>query len=142
MLRSRLTGEMVQFIPRAKNWEEAIRMASEPLLKHGYIEAGYVDAMISNVKELGPYIVLMPRVAMPHARPEDGVRKMGISLLITEDAVLFEGGKSANAFFVVAAEDATSHLTLLQEISDLLSDEEKITKLLGAGTYEDLLNLL
>lgn len=142
MLSARLTNDMVQFIPEFTNWEEAIRVASKPLLDKGYIEKSYVEAMIHNVKEFGPYIVLMPKVAMPHARPEDGVKKLGISLMLTEKSVFFEQGKTANIFFVLAAEDVTSHLTLLTEISEFLSNEEKINKLLSAKNYEDVLKIV
>ncbi|WP_158553390.1 PTS sugar transporter subunit IIA [Peribacillus saganii] len=141
MLRSKLTDEMVQFIQGAKDWEEAIHAASEPLLKQGYIEARYVEAMISNVKNFGPYIVLMPEVAMPHARPEDGVNQMGISLMITEESVLFDEGKTAKIFFVLAADDKSSHLELLQEISEFLANEENVSVLLSAKKYEDVSNL-
>ena len=37
--------------------------------------------MIETVEKIGPYIVLAPKVAVPHARPERGVNKLGISLL-------------------------------------------------------------
>ncbi|MBM7692484.1 mannitol/fructose-specific phosphotransferase system IIA component (Ntr-type) [Peribacillus deserti] len=142
MLRSKLTDEMVQFIQGAKDWEEAIRVASEPLLKQGYIEARYVEAIISNVKNFGPYIVLMPKVAMPHARPEDGVNQMGISLLLTEKSVSFDEEKAANIFFVLAADDESSHLDLLKEISEFLTNEEKVSALLSAKKYEDVIKLL
>ncbi|PLT28168.1 PTS sugar transporter subunit IIA [Peribacillus deserti] len=142
MLRSKLTDEMVQFIQGAKDWTEAIRVASEPLLKQGYIEVRYVEAMISNVKSFGPYIVLMPKVAMPHARPEDGVNQMGISLMITEKSVSFDEEKSVNIFFVLAADDESSHLDLLKEISEFLTNEEKVSALLSAKKYEDVIKLL
>ena len=40
--------------------------------------------MINNVKEIGSYIVIAPKVAIPHARPEDGTNKLGISFLKLE----------------------------------------------------------
>lgn len=142
MLLTRLPQEMVQFIAEVKNWEEAIRVASKPLLEKGSIEEQYIEVMINNVREFGPYIVLMPKVAMPHARPEFGVNEMGISLMITEKSVPFEAGdKSANIFFVLAANDSSSHLTLLQEISDFLSNEDRVNALLAAKSYEDLVNI-
>lgn len=142
MLSTRLTNDMVQFIPELKDWEKAIRVASKPLLDKGHIKESYVEAMIRNVKEFGPYIVLMPNVAMPHARPEDGVKKLGISLMITEKSVSFEQDKTANIFFVLAANDASSHLTLLTEISEFLSNEEKVNELLSAKSYDDILKIV
>lgn len=140
MFLSRLTRELVQFEEKIDSWEKAIELASNPLLLNGSIDESYIKAMIENVKNLGPYIVLMPRVAMPHARPDDGVKKTGISLLVVKEKVLFKTDKSANIFLVLAAEDAANHLTLLQEISDFLSKEENIETLLSATNYEELIH--
>ena len=50
---------------KANDWEDAIRQASEPLVGLGAILGGYVDSMVNSVKELSPYIVLMPLKAGP-----------------------------------------------------------------------------
>ena len=67
-----LLGRHVQTAEKAEDWKEAIRMAASPLLENGSIRASYIDAMIHNVEVNGPYIVIMPDVAMPHSRVEDG----------------------------------------------------------------------
>ncbi len=36
--------------------------------------------MIANVNKFGTYIVIAPKVAMPHSRPEDGVNKNCVSM--------------------------------------------------------------
>ncbi|MGL4897037.1 MAG: PTS sugar transporter subunit IIA, partial [Cetobacterium sp.] len=48
----------IQILPQVDSWEEAIKIASRPLLEKGYIEPRYIDTMISKVNELGFYIVL------------------------------------------------------------------------------------
>lgn len=52
-----------------------MRIGGELLEKSGAIEPRYIDAMINTVKEIGPYIVIAPGIAMPHARPEAGAKK-------------------------------------------------------------------
>ena len=142
MLQNYITEDMVQFVTNVRDWEEAIYTASKPLLEKGFVEERYVQAMVENVKKFGPYIVLMPKVAMPHARPEDGVKRAGISVMITKESVWFDEGKLVNLFFVLAANDASSHLSLLTKISELLSDEEKVEALLAAKSYQHILPLL
>ncbi|MCK2000519.1 PTS sugar transporter subunit IIA [[Brevibacterium] frigoritolerans] len=142
MLGELLKNDMVQFQKEVRNWEEAIEVASMPLLKNNYIEESYVRAMIRNVKEFGPYIVLLPHIAMPHSRPEDGVSKLGVSILITEKDVLFPNEKVANVFIVLAAVDSTSHLELLSQLMELLSSEEKVQTLIEATSYKELLSIL
>jgi mannitol/fructose-specific phosphotransferase system IIA component (Ntr-type) len=142
MLEKYLTEEMVQFKETAQNWEEAIRIASKPLVKNHSVEIEYVDTMIENVKKFGPYIVLLPKFAMPHARPENGVNKLGLSLLIIEKDVEFAGGKSASVFLVLAAPDQDSHLTLLSELSSILSSQEKVEQIASAKSYQEIVVIL
>ncbi|WP_040203508.1 PTS sugar transporter subunit IIA [Neobacillus jeddahensis] len=142
MLKTYLTEDAVQFKADAQNWEEAIRLAADPLLKNQTIEASYIEMMIENVKNLGPYIVLLPKFAMPHARPENGVNRLGLSLLILEKGVEFASGKGANVFLVLAAPDAAAHLNILSELSTLLSSQEKVDALALAKNYQELVTIL
>jgi mannitol/fructose-specific phosphotransferase system IIA component (Ntr-type) len=79
---------------------------------------------------------------MPHARPENGVNKLGLSLLIIEKSVKFDGGKFANVFLVLAAPDQESHLTLLSELSTVLSSHAKVDSLVLAKSYQEILAIL
>lgn len=133
---------LMQITDREMTWEEAIQVASEPLLKQGYIAQTYVDAMISKVKEIGPYIVLAPKVAIPHARPEDGAKKLGVSFMKSKTPIRFdvEGGeKNVNLVFVLSAVDNLSHLTALQELSYLLDDEDNIEAMIKEDDMDALL---
>ena len=47
------------------SWEEAIKIAAEPMLKDGLIEERYIDSMIKNVIENGTYIIILPGLAIP-----------------------------------------------------------------------------
>ena len=71
----------VNVLSEVKDWEESIKLASEPLIKSGNIEQSYVDAMIKSINDLGFYIILGEHIAMPHARPESGVNETGVSFL-------------------------------------------------------------
>ena len=55
------------------SWEEAIRLTAQPLLTKGKIKESYIQAMIDKVKEYGPFINIGEYLALPHARPEEGV---------------------------------------------------------------------
>ena len=37
-----------------KDWEEAVRVSGELLVKTGFVEERYIDAMIDTVKSIGP----------------------------------------------------------------------------------------
>lgn len=79
-----LNESLIQLLPEVSDWQEAITKSAAPLLEQGYIDSGYLKAMIDSVHEYGPYIVIAPMVAMPHARPETGSKKLGFSILKLE----------------------------------------------------------
>jgi mannitol/fructose-specific phosphotransferase system IIA component (Ntr-type) len=57
------------------DWKQAVVEAVAPLIENGYVESRYVDAIIENTAQYGPYYVIAPNIALPHARPEQGVLK-------------------------------------------------------------------
>lgn len=142
MLKRELENN-IQVLDNTSNWEEAIKIASKPLLEKKKIEAGYVDCMINNIKELGPYVVLMPRVAMPHSRPEHGVNETCISLLKINDGVSFsEDKEDVNLIFVLGAKDSDSHMDLIVQLTDLLEEEENVAGLIEARSAEAIYSLI
>ncbi len=74
MLKDLLTADRIQFTDDKLDWREAIRLASAPLIEDGSITQNYVRAMIDSIETTGPYIVLTPGVALPHARPSEGAK--------------------------------------------------------------------
>lgn len=131
----------IQILPQVDSWEEAIKIASRPLLEKGYIEPRYIDTMISKVNELGFYIVLSEDVAMPHSRPEDGVLKMGISLLKLDTPAKF-GNNNIQIIITLAAKDNESHIDALTNLVELLNDDEKIEKIKLAKTNQEILEII
>lgn len=137
----KLLENNIQILPQVDSWEEAIKIASHPLLEKGYIEPRYIDTMISKVNELGFYIVLSEDVAMPHSRPEDGVLKMGMSLLKLNTPAKF-GNNNVQILITLAAKDNESHIDALTNLVELLNDDEKIEKIKLAKTTQEILEII
>lgn len=137
----KLLENNIQILPQVDSWEEAIKIASHPLLEKGYIEPRYIDTMISKVNELGFYIVLSEDVAMPHSRPEDGVLKMGMSLLKLNTPAKF-GDNNVQIVITLAAKDNESHIDALTNLVELLNDDEKIEKIKLAKTNQEILEII
>ena len=71
LLKDFLDKDLVDIRPEpAKDWHDALQQAAGKLIEHQYILPGYVDEIIGNVEKNGPYIVIVPGVAMPHAMAE------------------------------------------------------------------------
>ena len=144
MLNELLTEQTIQLKDRVTNWEEAIKVASQPLVDQQSIRPDYVEAMITNVKELGPYIVIAPNIAIPHARPETGVEQLGMSFLRLEEPVYFSEKEKhrAQLIIVLAAIDNQTHLKALAQLTELLSNEGNVEKLIAANDQETVIKLI
>ncbi|CAM3925755.1 BglG family transcription antiterminator [Mesobacillus zeae] len=139
-LSSLLQPEYIQVKKEAADWKDAIVTAAAPLLLNGCITSAYVEKMLANVEKLGPYIVIAPHVAIPHAGPEDGVNCLGMSLLKLQHAVSFSDQDSHDVrlLIVLAAIDGEAHLKALSQLNSLLSDENSVETLLQAKTPEKI----
>ena len=138
-----LNESLIQFESSVSTWEEAIIKSAQPLLEGEYVDQGYIDAMIDSVNEYGPYIVIAPKVAMPHARPETGSKKIGYSILKLEQPIGFSEEPEHQVELLVALScvNAESHLEILQFIVEVLSDSERFDGALKATTKTELLNV-
>ena len=142
MLKELIDENKILFIKKVNNWEEAIILSAKPLLDENYIEKEYIHKVISNVKELGPYIVIAPQIAISHARPENGVNRLGMSILIMEESVNFSKDKDRNVRIVItlAAPDNEKHLLALQQLSEMLMGS--LDELLETKDKQSVLNLI
>ncbi|KKI90881.1 hypothetical protein WQ54_18310 [Bacillus sp. SA1-12] len=139
-----LTKEFIQVKKEVKDWKEAIRTGAQPLVDHHYITEEYVNSMIDTITKLGPYIVIAPKVAIPHAKPEDGVKKLGMSLLCLEKGVNFSASTRhhVNLIVVLAAIDGESHLKALSQLTKLLTDQTCMDQIIKAQSAEIILKTI
>ncbi|MDN9636370.1 BglG family transcription antiterminator [Clostridioides difficile] len=140
MLKELINAERVNIIKSVRDWKEAIKIASKPLLEDNSIEGLYIENMIRSVEKYGPYIVLADRFALPHASSKEGVNKLAMSLLIVEDEVDLLG-KPVNIFMVLAAVDNTTHIRALASLSEMMYEEENV-KLIINGDKSSILELI
>ncbi|MGE1798036.1 PTS sugar transporter subunit IIA [Klebsiella pneumoniae] len=100
----------------------------------GYIAGSYIEAILQSHKELGPYYVLAPGLAMPHARPEQGVLRNGLSLLHIKEGVSFGSTENDPVYVVIilCARSGNEHITMIGELAEIFSDQQKLHRLLNA----------
>lgn len=116
------------------NWKDAVEESCKVLLDKQIINTTYVQEIIDCVEEHGPYIVIVPNVAMPHSSGESkGVFGTAISFTKLKKSVYFndEDDKKAILFFTLAAKNPEEHIKNIQDLSELLMTE---------GLIEDLIN--
>ena len=79
------------FVEKVDSWQDAIRQSYAPLLKDNTVENEYVEAVIECVNKYGPYIVIVPGIAMPHSTEgAAGCNGTAISFMKVEEEVDFD----------------------------------------------------
>lgn len=117
-------------------WDEAIRLASVPLLKTNIITENYINEMIGLVQDYGPYIVIKNRIAIAHAKTEAGANALGTTLLINKKNIQFEDDLNIHYLFVISSSNPKEHLQILKDISMLASDDIDLNTLLDKNADE------
>ena len=130
----------------AANWEEAIKIGTDLLVASGAIEPRYYENIVSKIKEMGPYIVLAPGLAMPHARPEEGVIRTAFGLTTLAQPVDFDG-EQISVLVTLAGSDSDTHMEGIMEITQIFDDPDSedgvnIQKFLDCKTQEDVLAVI
>ncbi len=103
-----------------------------------------MDAIFRSHEELGPYYVVGPSMAMPHARPEDGVNRLSLAITVIQQGVHFdsEGNDPVKMLVTLAATDSESHVGAIAQLAELFMNEEHVEQICNAQTIEDVLAVI
>jgi PTS system ascorbate-specific IIA component len=138
-----LRKEAVKLDVDAQSAIEAIQTAGDLLVQTGQVTPAYVNAMVDGFTEVGPYIVIAPGIAIPHARPEAGVYEQALSVIRLTSPLSF--GHPANdpvqLVCAIAGKDQNSHLFMLRQISLVLGDPEKLSLIMHTSSIDEIVNL-
>lgn len=144
MLKDLLTFNTVKVNAECTDWKAGIRLGTQLLIENGYVEERYYDAIINNFKEFGPYMVVAPGIVLSHARPENGVDKLSMSLITLKNPVEF-GNKSndpVKLIITLAALDNETHLKALSQLMELFMNSEDMAEILKASNKEDIIEII
>ena len=128
----------------AADWEEAVRASGQLLVDTGGVEDRYIEGMIRTTKELGPYIVIAPGLAIPHSRPEDGVVEPCMAVVSLSTPVPFgnEDNDPVKILIAFGATDHDEHVQAIGQMTEVLSEPENLEALKAAQTPEQVLNIM
>jgi len=128
----------------ARSWQEAVTQAGTLLVKRGIATDSYVDAMVKTVLDFGPYVVVAPGIAIPHASPSSGALKLGASFLKLSSPVSFGHPHNDPVTFVIAISvpDKDIVASLLEDLTLVLLDHNARDGMLKAETAEDVVRVL
>lgn len=138
-----IDNDSIQLGLSAKDWKEAIQLSVQPLIKSGAVKPEYYDAIIESTENYGPYYILMPGMAMPHARPEAGVQRDAFSLITLKEPVQFSDGKSVSVLLTLAATSSKIHNSVaIPQIVALFELENAISRLNSCKDASEVLAMI
>ena len=113
------------------------------MIESGAVQPQYYDAIVESTEEYGPYYILMPGMAMPHARPEAGVNRDAFSLITLTEPVTFSDGKEVSILLSLAATSSKIHTSVaIPQIIALFELENSIERLKACQSEEEVLALI
>ncbi|MBN3080902.1 PTS mannitol transporter subunit IICBA [Pectobacterium polaris] len=127
----------------ATDKEQAIRFAGEQLVKGGYVEPAYVEAMLEREKLTSTY--LGESIAVPHGTIEakDRVLKTGVVFCQYPEGVRFgdEEDEVARLVIGIAARN-NEHIQVITSLTNALDDDAVIERLAQTQDVQEVLDLL
>lgn len=125
-------------------WQESIRFAAKTLLVSGSIQKRYQDTIISQIQYYGPYMFILDGLVLAHAKPEDGVNQLDISMTIFQKPVVFSKLQEAQIIITLATEDQEKHLKILKDIMVIFADDKeyRVDELVKLKNEKDILAYL
>ncbi|MCI1899936.1 MAG: PTS sugar transporter subunit IIA [Enterobacter sp.] len=144
MLKTWIHDATITLQDSVENWPQALEQCARPLLEMNVITPEYVTAIVEQHHALGPYYVLAPGLAMPHARPEEGAKGLGLSLLKLKQGVSFGAGEfdPVDVIIMLAAPDKHSHIEMISALAELFSSDNDLAELHNAQTLEEIKTII
>lgn len=138
-----LNAEQIFLGLNADSKADAIRFAGEQLVKFGFVQPSYIDAMFAREELVSTY--LGEGLAVPHgtAEAKDAVLKTGIVVCQYPQGVRFTDEEDGVAKLVIGiAAKGNEHIQVLTAITNALDSEEAIATLTSTDDIEKVLTLL
>ncbi|KEQ17619.1 PTS sugar transporter subunit IIA [Endozoicomonas numazuensis] len=144
MLSQLLVKDRIAVLESVNDWQHAIDLVCEPLINDGSISEFYKEAIFRSTEELGPYYVVAPKIAMPHARPDEGAIKNALSLLIVKDGVSFKSSENdpVHLVLLLSAADSNQHIELITSISEFFCHEGDVEKVIASSSVQDIIEII
>lgn len=144
MLKKWIYDTTITLQESVEDWPQALKLCAKPLLDLQVIGPEYVTAIIQQHHTLGPYYVLAPGLAMPHARPEEGAKGLGLSLLKLKQGVSFGAGEfdPVDVIIMLAAPDKNSHIEMISSLAELFSSDTDMAELHQVNTLEEIKTII
>lgn len=139
-----LQENMIELKVSVNDWESALQKGAQLLINDGGVEPRYLDAMLAMVKDLGPYVVIAPGLALGHAGPDQGVNRTCFSLVTLKNPVNFGVPENdpVDIVFSFAAPNKEEHMQALRDLALFCSEGKNLDAIRNATEKKQIRELL
>lgn len=138
-----LPSQRIRLDVKVNTWQEAVREAGKLLYDSDSVTLQYIEAMVQVAEELGPYIVIAPGIALPHAAIEAGAKQTALSLIKLAESINFGNPDHDPVYLVIglSAIDKKAHMAALQTLARLFMSKELVNQLFNAESVSAVLEI-
>lgn len=123
-----LGADNISCVNKAPVWQDAVELCTKSMEEHGCISKIYHESIIRGVEVQGFYSVTDGSFALLHGSEREGVHISCMSLLISQEPILF-GDKQVNIIFCLASKDKKEHVPAIIRLVRMVSMAGLIDKL-------------
>ena len=136
-----LLTQDIHLAASADNKQSAIKQVAAALTDAGYVKDGYVQGMLNREEQAPTY--LGNGIAIPHGTTDtrDQVLKTGVAVFQFPEGINWGDDQIAYVIIGIAAK-SNEHLTLLRQLTRVLSDENIAAEMAKTDSAETLRTLL
>lgn len=123
-----LSEDLIKLGVEVDTWEEALGAGVQLLIDSGGVTPQYLEGMIKMIKEIGPYVVIAPGLALGHTGSDQGVNRTCFSLITLKTPVNFgvPDNDPVDVVFCFAAPNKEEHMSALREMALFCCDSSNL----------------
>lgn len=135
-----LHEDLIQLNVEVNTWEEALGAGVQLLIDSGGVTPQYLEGMIKMIKEIGPYVVIAPGLALGHTGSDQGVKRTCFSLITLKNPVNFGVPENdpVDIVFCFAAPNKEEHMSALREMALFCCDGSNLDFIRCAATPQQV----
>ena len=136
-----LSAKNIRLNGSTANKEEAIKLVAAGLVANGNVENGYEAGMLAREQQTSTF--LGNGIAIPHGTLDTRglVKETGVQIIQFPQGIEWGEGNTAYVAIGIAAK-SDEHLTLLRQLTTVLSDEEAAEKLAKTQDVQEFADIL
>ncbi|WP_294466225.1 BglG family transcription antiterminator [uncultured Anaerofustis sp.] len=143
-LKDLITPSFIRLNVICTTWQEAIIKGTEILEEKNFITDAYKVAIIKNIEEMGPQMVIVPGIVLAHLAPGKFCKKLGFSITTLKKPVIFGFPRHDPVKVVITLSLVNEHIykKALMQLFNILQNRNTRNVLINASSKNEILDLI